>query len=370
MKSRRSSIISILVTAAILTVALTGLLLFANSRIRENAAESRSSAVSSESSSEESFEKTDKAAADKTPAVKKVQPSVPTPSEDPSEGIESPSAGEASVLNSEVSEPEETPAETPEAAPADPPAETPAPEPAVVTDPAGRIIPAEGEYLSDLETVLASTYVDESQLDWDHLEKYFRSFAISDPLFERIYGNDRSYKTYCTVPREDLRYIKLLYRDFDGQTRIGELMVNYLVEDDILYIFEELYKASYPFNLIVLVDDFGADDDLSIAHNNTSAFNYRNITGGSTPSNHAYGTAIDINPYNNPYIIYDADGYPSILDEGAEAYLDRYAEDAYERHMINYSDPCYQLFTERGWQWGGDWSNPVDYQHFEKPIYP
>lgn len=308
--------------------------------------------------------------ADTTPAVKKVQPSVPMPSKDPSEDIESPSAEETSVLNPEVSEPQEIPAETQEAAPADPPAETPAPEPAIVTDPSGRIIPAEGEYLSDLETVLASTYVDESQLDWDHLEKYFRSFAISDPLFERIYGDDRSYKTYCTVPREDLRYIKLLYRDFNGQTRIGELMVNYLVEDDILYIFEELYKASYPFNLIVLVDDFYADDDLSIAHNNTSAFNYRNITGGSTPSNHAYGTAIDINPYNNPYIIYDADGSPSLLDEGAEAYLDRYAEDAYERHMINYSDLCYQLFTERGWQWGGDWSNPVDYQHFEKPIYP
>jgi D-alanyl-D-alanine carboxypeptidase len=24
------------------------------------------------------------------------------------------------------------------------------------------------------------------------------------------------------------------------------------------------------------------------------------------------------------------------------------------------------VFTDRGWQWGGDWTNPIDYQHFER----
>ena len=36
--------------------------------------------------------------------------------------------------------------------------------------------------------------------------------------------------------------------------------------------------------------------------NNTSAFNYREITGGGRLSNHAYGRAIDINILLNPYI--------------------------------------------------------------------
>jgi len=258
----------------------------------------------------------------------------------------------------------------PAAKPTEPPTETPTPEPVINTDASGRVIPAEGEYLFDLETIEAATPVDVSLLDQENPDKYFRSYEISDALFERIYGDDRSFKTYCTVPREHLRYIKVLYHDFEGQVRVGEIMVNYLVADDIVYIFEELYKIGYQFQLIVLVDDFGANDDISILHNNTSAFNYRNVTGGDYPSNHAYGTAIDINPYNNPYVMYDADGNPSWLDEGAGNYLDREAEDAYERHMINHSDPCFQLFAERGWAWGGDWTGIIDYQHFEKVIYP
>ena len=28
-------------------------------------------------------------------------------------------------------------------------------------------------------------------------------------------------------------------------------------------------------------------------------------------------------------------------------------------------DLCFKLFTEAGFEWGGDWTNRKDYQHFQ-----
>ena len=56
-------------------------------------------------------------------------------------------------------------------------------------------------------------------------------------------------------------------------------------------------------------------------------------------------------------------------NEDAELYIDRNVPDAAERHMITEQDLCYQLFTQYGYTWGGDWQNPIDYQHFEKIVY-
>jgi hypothetical protein len=224
-------------------------------------------------------------------------------------------------------------------------------------------------YLGDLETVPAGTVVSEEEVDRQNLEQYFQSYAISDELFQRIYGDDRSYKTYCTVPREDLRYIKVLHYGFDDQIYVGELMVNRLLEEDMTSIFRELFEQHYEIEKMRLIDDYGADDDLSCFDNNTSAFNYRLVTGGSTLSNHATGCAIDINPVNNPYVTFDGNGQPVCVDEKAVPYLDRSNPEAEKMHMITHDDLCYRLFTERGYTWGGDWSSPIDYQHFEKIVY-
>ena len=262
---------------------------------------------------------------------------------------------EITQLNSELAEKEKEATVTPE--PTKTPTKTPTPTPTPTV-----------EMLGDLESVPAGTLVDEETIDYSSLDKYFVAYPISDTVWARIYGDDKSYKTYCTVPRDDLRYVKLLYTGFDGSTYVGELMVNSAVSDDIVYIFKTLFENKYPIYKMVLVDEYAADDDMSIAANNTSAFNYRNVTGGTTPSNHAFGVAIDINPINNPYIWFDEEGNTCWEDPDADLYLDRDAADAYERHMINTSDLCYRLFTERGWTWGGSWSGPIDYQHFEKPI--
>jgi len=166
----------------------------------------------------------------------------------------------------------------------------------------------------------------------------------------------------CEISYDDLRYIKLLHYDFEGNIQGGELIVNVLVADEVAEMFYELYQAKYPLASVRLVDDFGepGDDNLSMAANNTSAFNYRYVTGSDKLSRHSYGAAIDINPMLNPYI--DGD---RIVPENGDEYADRSLNLA---GMIDHDDLCYQLFTAHGWTWGGDWSGDKDYQHFSKDI--
>ena len=38
-----------------------------------------------------------------------------------------------------------------------------------------------------------------------------------------------------------------------------------------------------------------------------------------------------------------------------------------DSYKINEGDLCYQLFVEHGFEWGGNWTNSKDYQHFEIP---
>lgn len=163
------------------------------------------------------------------------------------------------------------------------------------------------------------------------------------------------------ISYDELRYIRLSFYDFNGRAHTdGELIVNAKLAKEVTQIFYELFQAKYPFTSIRLVDDFGepGDDNLSMAANNTSAFNYRYVTGTKTLSLHSFGEAIDINPLLNPYI---TDGRVSPAN-GAK-YADRSLG---LPGMISRSDLCYKLFTQNGWKWGGDSAQDKDYQHFSK----
>ncbi|MBQ8128592.1 MAG: M15 family metallopeptidase, partial [Prevotella sp.] len=46
----------------------------------------------------------------------------------------------------------------------------------------------------------------------------------------------------------------------------------------------------------------------------------------------------------------------------AEAYCDRTWDFPYK---IDHNDLCFRLFTEAGFEWGGDWTSCKDFQHFE-----
>lgn len=184
--------------------------------------------------------------------------------------------------------------------------------------------------------------------------------SLTEDIKDRI--NGLSYKEDCTVPYEDLRYVSVLYEDFNGETRTGEIICNKAIAQDLLEIFYELYCNHYQIDKIRLVDEYQADDDLSCADNNTSCFNFRQVYGSNNLSKHALGLAIDINPFQNPYVTYP-DGVERISPPGSEPYADRTSG---LPHMITEDDLCYQLFTEHGFTWGGHWKTLKDYQHFQK----
>ncbi len=189
---------------------------------------------------------------------------------------------------------------------------------------------------------------------------------ISDALKDYITGTsypETADESSLAVTCDDLRYVHVLYTDFDGETQEGELICNAAIAQDLAEIFYELYENNYPIEQIHLVDEYDGDDDASMAANNTSCFNYRNVAGSSSLSNHALGRAVDINPLYNPYITYNADGSADVSPSAGWSYADRSADFA---HKIDTNDLCYRLFKEHGFTWGGSWNSSKDYQHFEK----
>lgn len=189
--------------------------------------------------------------------------------------------------------------------------------------------------------------------------KEFYIEPIPDDIFEKMQG--KSYKENCTVPREELRYLHILHVGFDNNTHEGELIVNKRIAEDVLDIFKELYKAGYQIEKVRLIDEYNAQDELSMRDNNSSAFNFRYISYSTTLSKHAMGLAVDINTLYNPYIK-QVDGRLNIEPANAVQYVDRNRQFP---HKIDHDDQCYKLFTKYGFEWGGDWEDSKDYQHFE-----
>lgn len=167
------------------------------------------------------------------------------------------------------------------------------------------------------------------------------------------------------VSYEDLRYMNILYYDFNGDVQTGELICNKTIADDLIEIFYELYKNEYQIESVRLIDDYNGDDTVSMKANNTSCFNYRPVDGTSSLSKHALGCAIDINPFYNPYVVFNKGkaGETYISPAGSEIYADRSKVFAYK---IDENDLCYKLFKEHGFTWGGNWNSCKDYQHFQK----
>lgn len=212
-----------------------------------------------------------------------------------------------------------------------------------------------------LGLLLFGTQAEAKKMDKMTSEFYAEEFDDRSEIFTRIKG--KSYKDNCTVPLSDLRYLHVLHVGFDGKSHEGEIICNKYIADDLLEIFEELYEAQYPIEKIRLVDEYDADDEKSMADNNSSSFNFRYISYTKKISKHGYGLAMDINTLYNPYVK-TVKGKLSIEPANAAAYVDRSKDFPYK---IDKEDLAYKLFTEHGFEWGGAWKNSKDYQHFEVP---
>ena len=190
--------------------------------------------------------------------------------------------------------------------------------------------------------------------------------SVAGPRFEaRIAAIDPamrmrmrfSWRPGCPVGLSALRLVTLRHWNFDGGVRRGELVVHRAHARRIVTVFRKLFGRRFPIARMRLVDAYRADDDRSMAANNTSAFNCRFVSGTSRWSEHAYGRAIDINPVQNPYVA--ASG--RVSPPGGTRYADRSRRDP---GMIQAGDGVIRAFAAIGWRWGGSWSGDKDYHHF------
>ncbi|OBH48283.1 peptidase M15 [Mycobacterium mantenii] len=170
-----------------------------------------------------------------------------------------------------------------------------------------------------------------------------------------------SWRPGCPVDPAQLRRVEVDHIGFDGRTHPGELIVHQDLVPEVITIFGRLYRLGFPIEKIRPADHYpGADDELSMQDDNTSAFNCRGIPGSEHWSRHAYGRAIDLNPRLNPCVYATGAFQP----RNAADYLDRSRTDP---GLLHDGDPAIRAFTDHGWNWGGHWAAPIDYQHFERP---
>jgi hypothetical protein len=165
-----------------------------------------------------------------------------------------------------------------------------------------------------------------------------------------------SWRPGCPVALRDLRLLRLSHWGFDGRVRRGRLIVHREVARDLVEVFRDVYAARVPIRRMVPVDAYGGSDFRSIEADNTSAFNCRYVEGTTRWSNHAYGTAIDVNPIENPYVAGGRTAHGA-----SRPYVDRSRR---RPGMAYEGGALVRAFDRIGWGWGGRWTSVKDYQHF------
>jgi hypothetical protein len=167
-----------------------------------------------------------------------------------------------------------------------------------------------------------------------------------------------SWSPACPVPLEDLRYLTVSFRGFDGEAHTGELVVHASVADDVVEVFRQLFAADFPIEEMRLPTTADLQAPPTGDGNNSASYVCRAARGQTTWSQHAYGLAVDINPFHNPLVKRDL-----VVPELASAYADR--SDVRPGMHVR-GGAAVRAFASVGWKWGGDWRSSKDYMHFSQ----
>ena len=188
--------------------------------------------------------------------------------------------------------------------------------------------------------------------------------TVQNPIIDSNITLSEALRKYAPAEfKERQRIVDVLYYSFDGRVHQGQIIIEERLTRDIQEIFRIALDAKFPITSAIPISDdrFYKDgewnaDNQSMLSNNTSAFNYRKVTGGKSLSMHAYGSAIDINPAQNPYIKGSVVLPPGAVYEPCKP-------GTFTRYC-----PVVKTFIRLGWTWGGNWKSLKDYQHFEKVL--
>ncbi len=184
------------------------------------------------------------------------------------------------------------------------------------------------------------------------------------PLTERQQAQLKTAQVWhsgCPVSLSELRLLSVSAVGFDGQSYVGQLVVNRDVARPLVSVFRQLYAQRFPIRHMSFAQVYGnarpKDNDVSGSFECRNAVPSPCTRGKSTGhwSNHAYGHAIDVNPRENPYV-----GCGMSHDPTARSYMNR---SRLRKGMI--TPAVLAAFQSIGWGWGGSWSGDTkDYMHF------
>lgn len=165
-----------------------------------------------------------------------------------------------------------------------------------------------------------------------------------------------SWSDVCPVTLAGLRYVTVAFRGFDGRAHTGELVLAAHVAEDVVSVFRRLFHVGFPIEEMRLVTTADHHAPKTGDGNSTAAYNCRSIRGGRNWSEHALGTAIDINPFHNPMLKRGV-----VTPEKATAYVDR---THVRPGMVVDPGVVVQAFADINWKWGGHWTSHQDWMHF------
>jgi hypothetical protein len=192
--------------------------------------------------------------------------------------------------------------------------------------------------------------------------------VVSGPLTRR--DVPYSWRPGCPLRPRALRAVTMGYWGFDGRLHRGTLVVRASAVPAMRTAFSRAFDARFRIRRMVPVDRYyrggsvspARSDTLSMRADNTSAFNCRPKTGRTSFSEHSYGLAVDINPFENP------------ARAGTRIYPRAAADRYYWNRSAHLGDPgvitrrssIYRGMRAAGWFWGGAWLGGRDYQHFSR----
>ena len=179
---------------------------------------------------------------------------------------------------------------------------------------------------------------------------------VFEPTVEPVPADVAARSTWteaCPVALSDLRYVTVPFWGFDQQLHTGELLLHADAVDAVVAGFRVLHERRFPIEEMRITRPDELDAPPTGDGNNTSAFVCRPSRGSSSWSEHAYGRAVDINPFHNPYVRGDV-----VIPELASTYADR----ANVRPGMLTADDV-AGFRAAGWGWGSEWSSFQDHMH-------
>lgn len=190
----------------------------------------------------------------------------------------------------------------------------------------------------------------------NELRQCFYSADIDDTILTRL--QNMGYTNQ--IPTSSLKYVRVLYYDYENRPTIGELVVNAEMAKPVENVFFDLFLHKYQIARMILPDAYGTRISESYADNNTVALCF-GLTEDNRGSVQAQGYGIDLNPLQNPLIKDNGSSFSVFPMEG-QLYLDRSVNSP---HFIYQDDYAVKAFEKEGFVWTGNIEGINNYKHFE-----